>query len=99
LIRADSPDEAYEKAVSLGYQGEASYDNPNGQLVQIRFRGLADLDVIYDELGHGAELLFHEQVGVEPEEIEKNCSSEGETTRLSASEAKRRTRLCLEKSH
>ena len=71
LIRADSPDEAYDKAIKLGYRGETSYDNPIGQLVQIKFRGLADLDVVYDEPEDGAELLFHREIGVAPDELAK----------------------------
>jgi hypothetical protein len=33
LIRADSPDEAYDKAVELGSAGEVSYENTDGKIV------------------------------------------------------------------
>ncbi len=71
LIRADSPEEAYEKAVSLGQEGEIAYENPGGKQVRITFRGLSDLNVVHDELDHGAELVYEERVGMTDEEIEK----------------------------
>ena len=38
LIRADSPEEAYEKAMDLGVAGEASWENIDGNRVTFRFR-------------------------------------------------------------
>ncbi len=58
LIRADSPEEAYKKSLAIGREGEDSYENPAGRLVQIAFRGISDLNVIHDESDHGAELLY-----------------------------------------
>jgi len=69
LIRADSPEEAYQEAMQLGERAQSGYENPAGQRVRIRFRGLGALNVIYDELGHGAELLYEERIGVSDEEI------------------------------
>lgn len=69
LIRADSPEEAYEKAHELGKNSDTSYDNPEGKLVQIRFRGLSELNVVYDELEHGAELLYEEFLGLSEERV------------------------------
>ena len=71
LIRADSPSEAYDRAQELGAQGETSYENSHGQRVTHRFRGLRSLDVIYEELEHGAELAFSERVAVAEDEIAK----------------------------
>ena len=71
LIRADSPEEAYQKALKFGEQGQTSYDNPQGQRVEIKFRGIADLDVIHDELQDGAELMFYSQVGLNEEELQR----------------------------
>jgi hypothetical protein len=56
LIRADSPEEAYEKAMELGTAGDQSWENADGKRVTFRFRGLRELNVIHDELEHGAEL-------------------------------------------
>jgi hypothetical protein len=58
LIRADSPDEAYTKALEVGGQHEGSYTNPDGRLVSTSFRGLSHLDVVHDGLEHGAELMY-----------------------------------------
>ena len=60
LVRADSPEEAYEKALLLGKEAELVYDNTDGEKVIVSFRGLRDLNVIYDEFEHGAEILYSE---------------------------------------
>jgi hypothetical protein len=70
LIRADSPDEAYEKAIEQGAGGEGSpYLNPKGQMVRSAFRGLRGLDVIYDDLEDGAEITYEEKIGIPEDEI------------------------------
>jgi len=71
LIRADSPEDAYQKALSLGREGEDAYDNPAGKKVRIVFRGLSELSVVYDKLDHGAELLYDERIGAPDEEIKR----------------------------
>jgi hypothetical protein len=71
LVRADSPEEAYDKSLALGKQSETSYENPDGKRVQFLFKGLHDLNVIHDELEHGAELSFHEQVQMSEEEFSR----------------------------
>lgn len=69
LVRADSPDEAYEKAMALGKRGNTQYENVEGKTVKIRFRGLRDLNVIHDELEHGGEIIFDRDVGVSEKKI------------------------------
>lgn len=69
LVRADSPEQAYDRAVELGKEGEITYSNPDGKLVRTRYRGLRDLNVIHDELEHGAELIYSERTGVSEAEI------------------------------
>jgi len=64
LIRADSPEEAHTKAIALGKRGNTRYKNVNGKMVTIRFRGLRELNVIHDELDHGAEISFNRDVAV-----------------------------------
>lgn len=63
LVRADSPSEAYDKALALGRQERLAYRNTAGEKVRIRFLGLRDLSVIHDELTHGCELVFSERLG------------------------------------
>jgi hypothetical protein len=75
LVRADSPDEAYEKAMALGKRGNTKYRNPGGKTVTIRFRGLKELNVIHDELEHGSEIAFSRDVGVSEKRIKKWISS------------------------
>jgi Domain of unknown function (DUF4288) len=69
LIRADSPTDAYKKALLLGKQGNTRYKNPEGRAVTIRFRGLKNLDVIHDELDHGAEIGFTRAVSVSEKKV------------------------------
>jgi len=71
LVRADSPDEAYAKALDLGARYEMSYENPHGQRVSTAFRGLRDLSVIHGPLEHGAELEFSEHVNMDQAQLEK----------------------------
>lgn len=78
LIRADSPESAYQKALAIGKENELSYANPAGKLVEIAFRGLSELNVVHDELDHGAELAYEEQIGLSNEEIEKCVRSREE---------------------
>jgi Domain of unknown function (DUF4288) len=78
LIRADSPDEAYDKAIELGKQSELSYENPAGRLVKTRFWGLGELTAIQDDLADGAELLYEEKVGVPRDQIEKEMPAKEE---------------------
>jgi hypothetical protein len=78
LIRADSPEEAYQKAIDLGTARDQSYENPDGNRVTIRFRGLRDLNVIHDELEHGAELIYSEKTDLDESAIQKWISPKEE---------------------
>jgi Domain of unknown function (DUF4288) len=64
LIEAASPDEAYDKAIALGRDGESVYENAAGGMVRVVFRGLRDLFVIYEDLEDGAEILYEKKVCV-----------------------------------
>jgi Domain of unknown function (DUF4288) len=64
LIRAESPEEAYQRTLALGKEGEMTYTNPDGRTVQVYFRGLRDLNVIHGELEHGTELIYEERTGM-----------------------------------
>lgn len=78
LVRADSPEEAYQKAIELGAAGDLSYENPDKKCVTIRFRGLHDLNVIHGELEHGAELICSEDQGFDEPAIQKWVSPKEE---------------------
>lgn len=76
LVRADSPEEAYQKAIDLGTASDRSYENINGQRVTTRFRGLCYLNVIHDGLEHGAELSYgREDIAVDESVIQKWVAS------------------------
>ena len=71
LVRADSPEEAYQKAFLLGKEAEVDYDNLDGKKVTVRFRGLRDLYVIYEELEDGAEIFYSEYEDLSEESLAK----------------------------
>jgi hypothetical protein len=64
--------------MELGMSGEQSYENPDGRRVNFRFRGLRDLNVVHDELEHGAELTFSENIGMDDSAIAEWVSSKEE---------------------
>jgi Domain of unknown function (DUF4288) len=70
LVRAGSSEQAYERAHELGTQAELQYENPSGKIVRVKFRGLNTLNVVHDELEHGAELQYEELVGLSADEVE-----------------------------
>lgn len=71
LVEADSPENAYIRALEMGEQCSQDYVNTHGKKVTVRFRGLSNLDVIHDELAHGCEIMFEEKLGVTEKGIQK----------------------------
>lgn len=69
LIKADSPSDAYNRALKVGDEHAMSYKNPRGKQVGIEFLGLSKLNVVYDRLEDGAELSYDEYVGLPDEQI------------------------------
>jgi hypothetical protein len=69
LVRADSPEEAYQSALALGKEGEITYTNPEGKTVQVYFRGLRDLNVIHGQLEHGTELIYEKRTGMSESDL------------------------------
>jgi hypothetical protein len=78
LVRGDSPDEAYAKAVELGTESETAYENPEGKRVAITYRGLRDLNVIHGELEHGTELIYGEEIDMDDSAIQQYISPKEE---------------------
>jgi hypothetical protein len=68
-VRATSSEEAYQKATYLGRQGETSYENPAGQPVEIRFRGISKLDAVIEDIQDGAEIFRERIKGVPFDEV------------------------------
>ena len=71
LAEAESPEEAYEKAVGLGRLSEHVFLNTESKQVRVVFRGLRGLDVVHDPLEDGAEVAYSESVGVSEEELSR----------------------------
>ena len=70
LVRAESPAEAYDKALRLGFDHETTYMNQRGKRVRIVFRGLHNLTAVYEPLEHGAELLYEETLGLSQDNLD-----------------------------
>jgi hypothetical protein len=71
IVHASSPETAYVRATEMGRRGNTSYLNERGKRVTIRFRGLRNLDVIYDPLEDGCEIMYMEKLGVTEKRMRK----------------------------
>ena len=60
IIKAENPEEAFEKALKLGQSYENQYNNREGENVKWIFEGLTMLVPIYEELHDGAEIGWTE---------------------------------------
>jgi hypothetical protein len=69
LIQASSLEEAYEKALGFGRNGETNYSNPAGKIVAFKFRGLSHLSELYEDIEDGAEITFQSKVEVSEQEL------------------------------
>jgi hypothetical protein len=63
---------------ALGRGGDQSYENLDRKRVTFRFRGLRDLNVIHDDLEHGAELSYREEIDLDESAIQKWIASKEE---------------------
>jgi hypothetical protein len=59
LIKADSPEEAFEKAMRHGSMSEGNVKKGDQRAV-CKFKGLKNLIKIYEEIGDGAEIEWKE---------------------------------------
>ncbi len=62
VLYANSEQEAYEKALSLGKEREITYRNTAAKLVRTTFWGLGELNVIHDNPVHGVDFFKEEPV-------------------------------------
>ncbi len=60
IIKANDPEEAYEKAIEEAKLNAELYKNTNGKMVEFVFEGLTSLLAIYNELEDGAEISWKE---------------------------------------
>lgn len=78
LVRANSPDRAYKRAMKLGESAAHEYQNTDDKTVRVLFRGLRNLLVIYEPLRSGAEIIYDERVNLTEEETAKLVSTKEE---------------------
>ena len=71
LVKATSPTHAFEKALLLGKEYEDSYLNPENVKVNKVFHGIRQLNVVDEELEHGAELFYDEVMDLDEEKIKQ----------------------------
>ncbi len=69
LVKSDSIEQAYEKALEFGKVYNYSFTNSDGEEVRVSFRGLRDLYVIYEKLEDGAEIIYEEYDEITDDEI------------------------------
>jgi len=69
LVKANSVEQAYEKALGFGEVYNYSFTNTDQEEVKVSFRGLRDLYLIYDKLEDGAELIYEDYDEITEEEI------------------------------
>ena len=58
LIKADSPEKAYDKAVKLGKEAEYKFTNTDKIEMEWIFVGIGELLPIYEDIEDGAELMW-----------------------------------------
>lgn len=78
LVRAGSAERAYQNALRFGKEAEYEYQNTIDKTVRVVFRGLRDLNVIYEPLRSGSELIYQERIGLTEAEVAKLVSSKEE---------------------
>jgi len=78
LIKADSPEAAFKKALRIGKSGNTKYKNTYGEQVSCRFHGLRELNVVHEPIEDGCELFFRSKPNMTPEGIERMVSKKSD---------------------
>ena len=60
LIKADSPEKAFDKAVKLGKEAEYKFKNTDKIEMEWIFVGIGELLPIYEDIEDGAELMWND---------------------------------------
>lgn len=58
LIKAETPDEAYEKAEMIGKEGNYKFKNANQQNMKWEYLGIGDILPIYEDIEDKAEIMW-----------------------------------------
>ena len=60
LIKASSPEKAFDKAVKIGKEGEYKFLNSDNLEMEWIFVGIGELLPIYEDIEDGAELMWND---------------------------------------
>ncbi|UMB61414.1 DUF4288 domain-containing protein [Lutibacter sp. A80] len=60
LIKADSPEKAFDKAVKLGKEAEYKFTNSDKIEMEWIFVGIGELLPVYEDIEDGAELMWND---------------------------------------
>ena len=60
LIKADSPEKAFDKAVKLGKEAEYKFTNTDKVEMEWIFVGIGELLPIYEDIEDGAEIMWND---------------------------------------
>ena len=60
LIKADSPEKAFDKAVKLGKESEYTFTNTDKVEMEWIFVGIGELLPIYEDIEDGSELMWND---------------------------------------
>lgn len=71
LVNAGDAEEAYTKALVFGAELNHEYLNTEGFLVTVTFRGLSNLNEIYEEFADGSEIAYSRYEDISREDIER----------------------------
>ncbi len=80
LIEAVNAEEAYRKSIKLGEAENSEYKNPKGEIVTSKFRGLRDINQVHEDLEHGTELFYEEDIDIPEKKILSWATSKDELT-------------------
>ncbi|MBN1515757.1 DUF4288 domain-containing protein [Candidatus Sumerlaeota bacterium] len=83
LVKAKSPEQAYEKAVSIGKEkyGPSRYKAAAGNTVQWRFLGIKDIIPIYENIEHGSEIFWEKWDPISVKKSERMIKSKKDLIR------------------
>ena len=71
LVNAGDAEEAYTKALKFGNKLNQEYYNTEGVLITVTFRGLHNLNEIYEEFADGSEIAYTRYEDISRADIER----------------------------
>ncbi len=78
LIKANTIEEAYDKADKIGKEGSYTFKNANKRDMKWEYLGIGDLLPIYEDIEDGAELMFTDYGFISAKRSDKLVKSKDE---------------------